>query len=173
MVKLYFFDPAKLRLLPDRLPTSGPGIVVNPHSHLYDFDTVVLSGSVANVLYSRAASSKEVGGSWWYEQRYRSPLREPDKGKYSGCIGQEKLLGHSGQDLKAGESYTLSHEKINSIRVSLEEETILFLVQQRDQDSDYTSLFTPTPALPDMRGLYLPMSKEDVAARLEKALAML
>lgn len=152
--KLYFFDPTKLTFVDSRCPAGEAGIIVNPHSHMYNFDTYVITGAIQNIVYERCDQ-----GEPWYETRYRSPLSGNKKVAYEGVT---LLSGHPQKFLTRGCSYSFSHTGIHSLWVHPGIPTILFLLQYRDQPKEHTSLFLPSPEPPDLSGLYEVMSEDEI-----------
>lgn len=170
--KLYFIDHEKVQQVKSGFDDTD--IVVNPHTHQYDFDTYVLAGEVHNYVYSRESTYRPVE---WHEHRYVSPLRQEDR--RSEYVGPVNLSISAVQCYSRGEGYSFDHRGIHSISLGRKQgekakgkdkEVVLFLLQYRKRNSGHTSLFTPTPGLPDMSGLYQPMLVGEVQQYLERAL---
>lgn len=154
-VKLYCFDP-------ETLVCGGPDdLVVNPHSHGYNFSTYVLQGSVTNIEYAQSLDKMHTA---WHETKYRSRL----KGAAALTYGGVKWLAISRLSTYwAGEHYEFDHDQIHSIRVSPIMPTVLLLFQHADQPKDHTLLYTQTRKLPEFAGLYTPWTEEAIVTALD------
>lgn len=170
VAKLYFFSPRQMgKLLDDGC--WGQGIVVNPHTHAYNFDTVVLAGSVINVVYEPIHSSHPYG-VFWHEHKYVSPLQKTNvETSLSYDTEVVKLLGNPICQYRAWEGYSFDHKGIHSISVPVNTDvrTILFLLQYRNAGKPYTKLYTRTGERPDITGLYYPMSLDRAGELLDRA----
>ncbi len=152
--KLYIANPGDVAC-------SGVG-VVNPHTHRYCFNTYVVQGSMKNIVLERTAMDAP-GTDRWRELRYRGT---PGKATVEQ-IGEACLKVGRVQSIKQGQGYYLNTTEIHTIRLDEDERTVLFLLQYRD-DADHSTLFMPSEADPDMRGLYRPIAPDVIEKELDR-----
>lgn len=165
VAKLYFFDHRRLKSV-------GPsGCVVNPHNHLYDFRTYVLSGHMTNVQF-RPTWPDSKGAEQYHEFRYFSPLRNGNKreSEYGGKVWVGPPV--FGRTLEKGDSYALDSTEVHSISVPHYTDTVLALLQYRDKERDFTSLFLKEPHLPSLEGLYGRFTSDQILTLKDRALKL-
>lgn len=156
-VKVYFFDPVGSGMRTGEL-------LVNPHSHMYDFDTLVLRGLVRNVEFEPAWEGSR-DSERWHGFRYRSPLGGEKRLEYAGPAWLRRNKGQ--ERLEPGKGYRQPHWGVHSLLVD-QQEAVLALFQYRTVDKPHSLLFMPTRCDPDLGGLYRPMPAERANTLLER-----
>lgn len=154
----------KLYYVPVDFPTQGKWragvrIIVNPHTHNYNFRTTLVAGRAANHIFN------EVDGDTWTRYNYRSPLNQGDGFRRDRKVGlvQTSIT----QLVEIGDSYYLDTNVIHSI--SLNAGTLLYLQQYKDRTLGnlfYTEEDTP----PSLDNLYKPMTVEQCRVYRDKFL---
>jgi hypothetical protein len=133
-------------------PRGGAGrYLVNPHDHNYDFETHVLAGRVANVLFDE----DRVGGSF-VRHVYDTVTRELVVAKSPGSVVQSSFDWY-----ERGQSYFLDHKQIHTLVVDEDLPPVLVLLQYADVGR-YTRLYVPRDRPARFDGLYKEPSIDDV-----------
>lgn len=160
-VKVYFFDgDADLSALPE---------IVMPHDHRYNFDTVCISGEVANKEFSRCAPF--AGATRHEEFAWDTPLLG---GAGFSHVGEAWLTEANVCDYRAGDRWSSGASVIHTLQIR-RPGTIIRL----DQFGDVVPVGKPTStfrradtrgdiAPPDVAGLYDRMTADYAAARLRQ-----
>jgi len=161
-VKLYHFDPKRYKPVGDAW---GRPVAVNPHTHRYAFQTVVLQGELTNVLYRANASSEMRRHDMFM---FETGLGGDGKPKMSGPV-DVFLSTWKWQTLRPGDSYDCRPHEIHSVIPHAWLPTTLALFQHADV-ADHSSLFATSEVSFD--GLYQPLSEErakDIIAQAKRA----
>lgn len=150
--------------------------IVNPHTHLYNFHTILLEGSVENVVfdyYPRAYQSGEVkvinhNFSTHNRFRYVTPFRAKKKNVGFTFEDTGHLIERNITIVdKYGKSYYMDADTIHSIRPV--GETALLLLQYNDLlfkgDTDF---FTQSNTAPSMEGLYEKFNESEIINLMNK-----
>lgn len=166
-IKLYHFVPEELEPLIDKW---GRHILVNPHTHRYDFQTLVLEGGMTNITYSDIPG---LGSSNDHKVYY--------KGKFENGLsdGLPKMwpatsisvLPYREQDLRPGDYYNCRINDIHSIAVHPWRKTTLAVFQYYDKVS-HNYLYTPDDKPLDFSNLYTKMYNStafDIIKRAKEA----
>lgn len=146
----------KLYLL-EGLNNNNSDFLVHPHNHRYDFNTVVLAGRIANVVFNDIGSEKPARTE---EQKYWQDIADggdylanrftylPEKGAFGAPVETwlEIDTGKSAGYMP-GESYFLKSKQIHTLK-TFDEPTLLCLSQFEDKE--------------DTTNLYLPKNVEDI-----------
>ena len=159
-VKAYFFDEVDQSQLAE---------VVNPHNHRYNFQTMVVAGSMRDWTYTRKSRLGSIFNpdvETFYEFDYYTPLLGGDgfveKGK---C--KLKKDHHSGYFNYPGDIVVRKAEQIHTISCS--SQCILLLYQFEDVVTDSpTQTFSKSKIMSDLDGLYDEMSIDTALKRKEQ-----
>lgn len=146
-VKVYIADHAR--------GCGNGAYLVNPHTHAYSFETIVLAGSVTNVLFWESPS-KEHAPSAHRKYSYDPTTR-------TVVAGDVVMLPvSSASTYGPGNGYFLEHHEIHTIEVSASARTVLLLLQYEDE-APRTALYARPDAPPGFdRLLYQRPTREDV-----------
>ena len=154
-VKAYFFNGDTSQL---------PEIVV-PHNHRYGFNSIVLSGLVANKKYMEFPLAS-VWGQVYDKFDFYTPL---NGGNGFEWVDEVKLATVSDVTYKAGQSYYSAASDIHTLQIHAPE-SVLILLQYEDE----MSVEAPSQSYklgnsrekPNLSGLYDKMTPDDVIKRL-------
>lgn len=117
---------------------NNSGFLVHPHTHRYEFNTVVLAGRVENVVFADTGHSSLAGGMSDIPMIRHNYSPEGISGKPKGtwlCQTDDSGI------YNAGESYYLKTDQIHTLRTS-NRPTLLCLSQFADL-AEKSSLYLP------------------------------
>lgn len=164
--KLYHFDPSSLKPVGDAW---GRPIVVNPHSHRYNFQTTVLAGELHNVTYKEEEFDPY--------RRLPSPPDNYRQIKFTGALdgappatkdlGGTRLLPLNEVRLGVGDSYDCAIHEVHSVIPHQWKPTLIALLQYKDVRSA-SDLFVRGET-PSFEGLYQKLEKDKALSILRLA----
>jgi len=149
------------------------GMLVQPHTHRYCFQTWVLRGQMTNIRFT-----EEDDGGWrfsnvdaglWHRTKYRTPL--DGKAAESEYEGQVRLFHFPSPLICRGGYYAMDDVTAHTIQVF--GDTLLLLFQYRNVPKGHTVLYTRDGQMPDLTGLYQPFTEAEFSERLDGVLARL
>lgn len=155
------------------------GYLVHPHSHRYEFNTVVLAGSIGNVIFDDVGKRPKKSATQHYEESIAGGgCLHADRYEYShedGLTGEPVQTwldidtGRSAGYTK-GQSYLLKTDEIHTL-VTRGEPTLLCLSQFEDRVTTNRLYLPVGMTLPEPTG-YIP-SMEQMAAMKQRAMELL
>lgn len=116
---------------------------ITPHSHRFDFECLVLEGSVCNTLYSES----EIGDS--YTVSSMEYLNAP--GKYNTTNTGVKKYRAEDYKFKAGEWYGMKSNEVHSIEFSSDAIVLFIEGRQITSTSIYLEPFINGETIPTMK----------------------
>lgn len=157
-IKIYIIRPG------ESAPNKD-GYIVCPHSHRYNFQTLVLAGKISNVVFKEFSYGETHMYPPYYKFKYVTPL---DNGPAtSSFVGPATLIIDYKQQLDSGGSYFFPVPKIHSLKIQHDKYTALLLHQYKDTETE-TELFTNSPQLPSYDELYQKFSEEEIYYLMEE-----
>ncbi len=158
-VKLYRFDPK--RYVP-RTDAWGAPVAVNPHSHRYAFQTMVLTGSLTNIRYREVHPSTCGPNEAWLMRPYRrygfhSGLGKDRKGEVIPDKEVRLVPERDTYPMRPGEWYHCGPDEVHSVVPHWFLETVVVLFQHSDV-REQTRLYSRPDEPLDFEGLYQPLA---------------
>ena len=154
--KVYMFD-GDVSKMPE---------VVNPHDHRYDFDTLVMVGTMTNIRFAPVDYAIYANENVFHAYEYRTPL---NGGRGFDWKCQQALAVTSKTAYHSGEIHRSKAVQLHTIRIH-SNETALFLRQYEDVvpvDQPTMTYVLRGPA-PSLSGLYSRFTEDEVLDRLRK-----
>lgn len=153
-IKLYLFDG----------DVAKASEVVNPHDHRYNFQTLVLAGTLVNLIF---VPTRDVSYPEYATFAYRTPL---NGGNGFSEVGRNFLrLSHSTKYSKT-RFCTSRHDQLHTIRVG-SSQTALLLYQGPDvlgMREPTTTYVPPGKPAPSLSGLYNRFTRDEIRDRIAK-----
>jgi hypothetical protein len=106
---------------------------IAPHSHRFDFTSVVLRGQVTNVTWVPVSA----GGDLFQETTLKY---DGDIGKYTRTPALQRRWEFSGTTYQAGESYTMQYHEVHSVHFS---RGALLLIAEGPTVTDESTVLDP------------------------------
>lgn len=157
-VKLYRFNPK--RYVP-RADAWGAATAVNPHSHRYAFQTMVLTGSLTNIEYRETtqnlAGYRELPLLRPYVRyTFRSGLGKGGEGELSRDRDTLLVPNTETYSMPPGQWYHCGPDTVHSVVPHWLQETVVVLFQHADV-REQTYLYSRPDEPLDFQGLYQPL----------------
>ena len=133
---------------------------VTPHSHRFDFTCLVLDGWAENIVYQRSYACE---GDRWHKSQLQRVTDGPRRYKVV-ALGEPAFYTEEVRRYGKGETYSMTHSAIHSIRFSRGARVLFFEGPQRQEntvilqpDDPHTQQAIPTFDV--ARWMFTPVSK--------------
>ena len=166
VLRLYVCEPGKSHL-GNSLDQNDNVLWI--HNHRFLFDSEVLVGWMANLLYSESAEQTEAGQ--WFKYGYKSALTANDGRMHLAEEGQVNLSLDSVQYVHEGDFYEMKPEALHKILVP-EDQLVVMLFWERTKVQIDQKLYSryALPESPDTAGTNQRFEEEDLRRILKVAI---
>lgn len=144
------------------------GFLVWPHAHRYNFETLILMGSIEHWTFAETHDA-DYDGLDWQRFKFHSVVNGGSGFQYEMPVRLLRMY----EVFKAGESYYLNTNQIHTIAVNSRFPTVQFQVQYHDIPKPETFFYSLDKSPPPIGGLYTRMTAQradEVRKRIEELL---